>query len=251
MPKRNPDPKTLAESLGAEGSTCPIPFTHDRLAERHHWWHEMAYYYHEPEPFRYRLGAFLQAARNVTFMLQKEKEVFADFGWYSEWVLKVKKDEVLRWLNDARTDFVHRQALQPKSYLRMRCIDNPRDRHFFDEEDDEERSDIYNVSPFACTHYYIGIGWRTNHAHEFTRHWELEGLSCELLEACALIHDRLDALVSEAQAKLGAGVQSYKTSPSGHALPCMDDTTKHRVILTTLRDGKEIWEYEPPGLHKH
>lgn len=70
----NPDPQTLAEKVAAVGSKCPIPATHDRLFEIHHWWHEMARWYHEPEPFRYRLGAFIQAARNVTFMLQTEKK---------------------------------------------------------------------------------------------------------------------------------------------------------------------------------
>jgi len=123
----------------------------------------MAHWYHEPEPFRYRLGAFVVAARSVTYMLQKEGSKLGDFGWYDEWVARAKTDRFLRWLNDTRTDFIHRQALEPKSYLRMRCIDNPRERHFMDDED-EEGSDIYNVSPFACTHYYIGIGWRTDHA---------------------------------------------------------------------------------------
>jgi hypothetical protein len=250
VPKRNPDPKTLAESLGAQGSPCPIPFTHDRLSEAHHWWHEMAHYYHEPEPFRYRLGAFVVAARSVTYMLQKESSKFEDFGWYDEWVLRAKDDKFLRWLNDVRTDFIHRQALEPKSYLKMRCIDNPRERHF-DDDEDEEGSNLYNVSPFACTHYYIGIGWRTDHAHEFTRHWEMEGLACEVLEACATVYDRLDEVVTEAHKRLGADHQSFRKSPAGHSMPCMDDTTKFRVICTTVKDGKEVWEYEPPGLHEH
>jgi len=210
----------------------------------------MAHYYHEPEPFRYRLGAFVVAARSVTYMLQKEKDKFDDFEWYEKWVLRAKNDKFLRWLNDTRTDFIHRQALEPKSYLKMRCIDNPRERHFTDDED-EEGSDIYNVNPFACTHYYIGIGWRTDHAHEFTRYWEMDGLSCEVLEACATIHDRLDEIVSEAHARLGADVQSYRRTASGHSMPCMDDTTRFRVICTTVKDGKETWDYEPPGLHGH
>jgi hypothetical protein len=67
--KRNLEPASLAENLAATGGKCPIPFTHDRLHETHHWWHEMARWYHEPQEFRYALGAFIQAARNVTFML--------------------------------------------------------------------------------------------------------------------------------------------------------------------------------------
>jgi hypothetical protein len=248
-PKPNPDPKSLAESLGAQGSACPIPFTHDRLREVHHWWHEMARYYHEPEPFRYAFGAFVQAARNVTFVLQKEKGIFPDFAWYAEWVSKAKQDALLTWLLDTRNDFVHRQSLEPKSYLRMRCIDNPRQNHFDDEDGDG--SDIYNVSPFACTHYYIGTGWRTDHAHEFTRHWEMDGLPYEILKTSADIYDRLDDLVTKAHKRLGATMQSYRASPDGRALPCMEDIDKHRVIFTTVQDGKEIWNNEPPGLHDH
>jgi hypothetical protein len=37
-----PEPILLAEKVAAAGSSCPIPFTHDRLFEAHHWWHEMA-----------------------------------------------------------------------------------------------------------------------------------------------------------------------------------------------------------------
>ena len=65
------------------------------------------------------------------------------------------------------------------------------------------------------------------------------------------IADRLDEIVSEAHDRLGAHVQSYRKSPDGHSLPCMDDTTKFRVICTAVKDGKEVWEYEPPSLHDH
>jgi hypothetical protein len=79
----------------------------------------------------------------------------------------------------------------------------------------------------------------------------MDGLDCEVLEACATIHDRLDEVVTEAHERLGAHVQFYRESSSGHSIPCMDDTTQFRVICTTVKDGKEIWEYEPPGLHQH
>jgi hypothetical protein len=84
---RNSEPKSLAESIAAKGSACPIPLTHDRFFETHYWWHEMARTYHEPEPFRYSIGAFVQAARSVTFMLQKEKRIFEDFSW-KNWEMK-------------------------------------------------------------------------------------------------------------------------------------------------------------------
>jgi hypothetical protein len=183
-------------------------------------------------------------------MLQKEQGAFPDFEWYREWAEKAKQDPLLRWLNEVRTIFVHQKALEPKSWMRMVCIDNPRQRHSFDDDEEEDGSLSFWVSPFACTHYYISQGWRTDHAHEFTRHWEIEGVGSELLEACATIYDRLDDLVSEAHRRVGAEIKSYRTKESNRALPCMADTVKHRVIRTSVRDGKEIWEDEPPGLHQ-
>jgi hypothetical protein len=237
-------PKSLADSLGG----CAIPFTHDRLFEAHHWWHEMARNYHEPDPFRYALGAFIQAARSVTFMLQKERGAFPDFAWYEEWAANAKADPLLRWLHDIRTNLVHRQALEPKSWMRMRCIDNPRQNQFIDEEEgeDSDGSLAFDISPFECTHYHIAQGWRTDHAHEFTRHWELEGVSGELLEVSADIFARLNDLVHDAHRRLGAETHNPLGRPS-----CTQDTTQYRVIRTSIRDGKEIWDYEPPGLHDH
>ena len=146
----NPNPSSLAEKVAAAGSKCPIPFTHDRLFEMHHWWHEMARWYHEPEPLRYRIGAYIQAARSVTFMLQRERSAFGDFGWYEAWVEKAKSDPIMRWLNDTRVDFVHRKSLEPFSRLEMRCIGDP---HQDDGED--AHPVVLNADPFRCTHYYL------------------------------------------------------------------------------------------------
>ena len=244
-PEQNIEAQSLAENLAARGRKCPIPFTHDRLAETHHWWHEMARNYHEPHPFRYAVGAFIQAARNVTFMLQKEHSVFDDFTWYQKWVEQAKKDSVLSWLSDARTDFVHRQSLEPHSWLEMRCVGNPRDPHGSDE--DPLRME---VSPFECTHYYMNRGPFTDYGYEFTRFWGSEGLpGRELLKACADVYDRLDDLVSDAHQRLGGEMLSHRSEGSNRALPCMEDITKHRVARTVVRDGREVWEDDPPGLH--
>jgi len=205
----------------------------------------MARYYHEPEPFRYDLGAFIQAARNVTFMLQKEQAAFKDFKWYQEWAERAKKDSVLRWLGDARTDLVHRQALEPHSWLEVRCVGNPRQT-----EDSDNDHFGGKVSPFECTHYYMNRGPSTDHGHEFTRFWGIEALpGRELLEVCADVYDRLDELVRDAHQRLGAGMVSHQREGSNRTLPCMEDITKHRVAHTVVRDGREVWEGEPPRLH--
>jgi len=166
--------KTLAEKLAAEGSTCPIPATHDRLAEVHYWWHQMAEMYHEPDPFRYRLGAFAQAARAVTLMLQTKKAAFkGDFDFYAkDWVSKAKADPIMSWLNNTRTNGFHRSALPPSSWLQMECIRNPRKSS----RDGEDDGPIGTRDPFQCTHYYMNAGPTTDHGHNFTRLWSMDGL---------------------------------------------------------------------------
>ena len=80
----------------------------------------------------------------------------------------------------------------------------------------------------------------------------LEGLEGrELLEACADVYDRLDELVAEAHGRLDTSVKSFMREGSPRALPCMEDTVKYRVVRTTMRNGREVWEDEPPGLHRH
>ena len=148
----NSKPKTLAEKLAGGGTACPIPATHDRLSEVHHWWHEMAEWYHEPDPFRYRLGAFMQAARSVTFMLQTEKAVFESFDFYEKgWRAKAKADDILLWLKNTRNSSCHQQALVPSSWLRMECFRNPRRSPW----DEEEERPFRVIDAFQCTHTFM------------------------------------------------------------------------------------------------
>jgi hypothetical protein len=180
-------------------------------------------------------------------MLQAEKAVFADFRWYDEWAAAARRDPVLKWLNDTRVDLVHRRALAPHSWLEMRCLGNPSDPA--GEDDDPVR---IQVSPFRCTHFYIQQGPHTDHAHEYTRHWSMDGLAGrEILEVSADIYDRLDRVVRSAHERLGASMASHQKTGFARALPCMEDLGRFRVVRTTVRDGKELWVDEPPGLHTH
>ena len=49
------------------------------LEEAHRLWHRAAESYEDPEEFRMQLNALIQALRNVTFVLQKEKLKIQDF----------------------------------------------------------------------------------------------------------------------------------------------------------------------------
>ena len=73
-PKRAKRPEALAWSLSGHKSPCPIPSAHDRLNEAHYFLHQMKAAYHQPEPFRYNLHAFIQAIESIFDMLRVDIE---------------------------------------------------------------------------------------------------------------------------------------------------------------------------------
>ena len=236
-----PEPESLAQVL-APGGSCPIPATHDRLQECHYWWHEMARNYHEPSPFRYSLGAFLQAARSVTLMLQAEKRAFSDLNWYKEWA-SGENGQALSWVNDNRVSHFHQAALDTNSWMELRCLDA---------EGEVAQSSVFRVNPFICTHSSIResdaivSSEDENHDHEFVRHWELNDLrDQELLEACSKAYAILSSLLDRAHAEAGS---KTKQNYPGSVPPCMLETSLHR---TARVDQSKTWIDQPPGLHEH
>lgn len=233
--QRKTPPKTFAEKFTRGGGICAIPLTHDKLWEIHHWWHEMTRAYHEPDPFRWALGVFIQTARGVTFMLQKEKGAFSDFKWYEEWVARAKEDPLLRWISDARTDVVHRKALAPQSWLEIVCIGRERG-----EDEDDHPLRFRPPDPFMCTHNFINMGPSADHSHEFTRFWSLDGLEGrELLEVGVDVYDRFDQLVADAHRRMGFEMSAHLGSDAAGVLPCMKETMQYRVVRTVVKDGVE------------
>jgi hypothetical protein len=254
------EPESLAEALAQGHGRCPIPATHDRLNECHYWWHEMARNYHEPNQFRWSLGAFVQAARSVTLMLQAEKRSFQDFQWYTRWQSKAQQEPLLQWINNTRVQIFHQSALATNSWARFTCLfkkGDPRARKRDPDDWDDDYSGPINVqfNPFLCTHYYIVHGIAEDHPHEYLRHWEIDSLpNQELLEACANVLDLLQNISQVAHAQ--AGAESYMarrdlpiTETSRHAYPCMNDTLKYRTVRTKLKNGIEVWKNQPTSLH--
>jgi hypothetical protein len=102
---------------------CPIRATHRRLRDAHTLWHQALEHYHDAERFRANLNATLEALRNTTFALQKEKSVFSDFDeWYKPWQKKLQDDVTSRWLNAARVTVVHQGDLDSYSFAEIRLV---------------------------------------------------------------------------------------------------------------------------------
>ncbi|MFC9840904.1 hypothetical protein ACFVKB_45190 [Rhodococcus sp. NPDC127530] len=66
------------------------------------------------------LNACIQALRNVTFALQKQKSNVPGFDeWYQPWQDRMKADQVARWLVRSRNRVVKEEDLETESKLRV------------------------------------------------------------------------------------------------------------------------------------
>jgi hypothetical protein len=114
---------STTENTENGASNCPIPATHRRLRDAHTLWHQALDHYHDPETFRANLNATIEALRNITFALQKEKASFHNFdAWYGDWRKKLSEDPTARWLNNARVTVVHRGDLQSHNVAEVRLV---------------------------------------------------------------------------------------------------------------------------------
>ncbi len=99
-----------------ENQSCPFLNTHDKFNEAHYFLSEIVTNYHEPEPFRWSLNAFLEALRSVTFVFQKEtKRTTGIAKWYGTQQQTMRVDSLLRTFVEGRNIVVKEGMLKPTS----------------------------------------------------------------------------------------------------------------------------------------
>ena len=99
-----------------EAAECPLAETDDRFGEAHYFIERMMVEYHEPMAFRFNLNAFLQALRNVTFVLQKDLSHRDGFReWYRERQGTMKEDPLLPKFAAGRNIVVKQRSLEINS----------------------------------------------------------------------------------------------------------------------------------------
>jgi hypothetical protein len=97
-------------------SPCPIAPADRRLRDAFHLWKRLERTYFDPHEFRLNLNSFLQEARNVTFILQKNKKQIPGFEqWYARWQERLKNDATLRWVVDSRNRITKQGDLETES----------------------------------------------------------------------------------------------------------------------------------------
>lgn len=88
----------------------------------------------DPDGFRLSLNALIQALRNVTWLLQKQKGNLPEFSkWYTEWQEHNKNINEMKWLIKARNRIVKEADLELYSKARARISfdwANEQDRTF-------------------------------------------------------------------------------------------------------------------------
>jgi hypothetical protein len=100
---------------------CPIAPAERRLRDAFHHWRQLEEDYFNPDRFRMALNSFLQEARNVTFILQKNKAKVAGFdAWYAPWQEKMKADPILCWAVESRNRITKQGDLETESHCLVR-----------------------------------------------------------------------------------------------------------------------------------
>lgn len=96
--------------------TCPIPSTHEKCSEAQYFLGQCLLNYHDARAFLFNLNAFIQAFRNITFMLQSEDSKPDGFSeWYEKKQIEMRGNPLLRRLVDARNIVVKQSTLTAKS----------------------------------------------------------------------------------------------------------------------------------------
>jgi hypothetical protein len=254
---------------------CPTPTAHKRVEEVHRFWHECAAGYQDPEEFRVKLNACIQAARNVTFAIQKEGNLIPGFGeWYSTWQEKMRSDPVMKWLHEARRRIVHEGDLETKSQAIVRLqIGYPDAAREVAEglpqpfrKGVKEDSPQFDASPMATLDEILAeidsvalpARIRRESTISIERRWvDSELPDMELLDVLAYAYGFLNQIIYSAHKRAGIdhglminvegeGVPAPELQAEGGRLPCMVTSRAMRTVnfhldKGTLATGGKMW----------
>jgi hypothetical protein len=102
---------------------CPISNTHQRLRQAHILWHQAAENYQNVDVFLTNVNSLIQELRNISFILQTEKDKIPGFdAWYEPWRERLKNDEYALWVKETRTLVVHQSALAAASHFNVKFL---------------------------------------------------------------------------------------------------------------------------------
>lgn len=151
--------------------------------------------YFNPELFRRNTNQFLQTARTVTFIMQKNKSDIPEFdSWYTRHIVeRWREDQIMLWAKDARNKVEKEGDLEINSTLKVSLVYS-----YLEEEDVTVpcgRSELVDAGikqlvEFAKRHLPSGIADASGIRVE--RSWVTADLdSTELLQGLAYVYSRI------------------------------------------------------------
>lgn len=102
---------------------CPLAAVDRRLSDLHRFWHQAERAYFDPDEFRVAIQAAIQTARQVSFVLQKNKNVIPDFEkWYAGRQKMLTAIPLMRWMVEARNRIEKEGDLEAHSFVSAEIV---------------------------------------------------------------------------------------------------------------------------------
>jgi hypothetical protein len=230
--------------------SCPLEAAHTRLRQAHDLWHRLVGAYADPDEFVLQLNQLIVTLRQVTFMLQKQKDKIDDFdGWYGAWQEQLRADPIMKWLHDARTHVEKIGDLELASTARVELVASWLPGPYKDLEvpplmGPEELAplvrEIFPDLPESIAKEGLLRLERRWVSKDFTER--------ELTDVCAYGYGVMATILAEAHERLGLRMRTFggeahggrhvRVDHIGGRLPCMVVTDEERTAHIHLGTGE-------------
>lgn len=190
-----------------------------RLEDLSHTLNSCGKSYFDPDLFRQNVNHFLQTARTVTFIIQKNKSEIKDFeNWYTACVQNpLKQDAIMDWAKDARNVIEKEGDLELHSTLQVSLLTSylcEDDIHINCGRDELLGASIKRLVKLAYNKYPRGVTEAA--ALRIERTWITSKLpQHELLWALSYVYVRLYECVEALATHLGRCLPASIPCPSG------------------------------------
>jgi hypothetical protein len=231
-------------------SSCPLNAVDRRLDDLHQQWHQAENAYFSPQKFRVGIQAAIQTARTVSFILQSHKRIIPNFdAWYTAWQARMREDQLMRWMVDARNKIEKQGDLEAHSFVRAEVVASYLEEGFRIELPAELFDAPWKLLK-KIPEGDIGEHMKKHGTLKVERRWVENTLpEYELLDAVALAYGKLSQLVDDAHRQLGLDVPVKTDTGSGEQfeaetlqgrLPCMIGHSDKRARSFSVATGRPV-----------
>lgn len=229
---------------------CPLAAIDRRLNDLHRFWHQAERSYFDPDEFRIAIQAAIQTARQVSFVIQKNKNLIPDFEkWYAGEQEKLAAIPLMKWMVEARNRIEKQGDLEAHSFVNAEIVAS-----HFDEGPKIQVPAKLTDAPLALVRSIpdsmAGEHIKKDGVLRIRRRWIENSLpDVELLDAVATAYGHLAQLVRSAHQQMGlvspvtTNLETGEQFPEGDQdgrLPCMIGHEDARTLDVWLATGKPL-----------